>query len=56
MRKALPFQHQALERAQVASKAVAVFLSHFVARGALGCRSASFGLPSTALGGLLFNV
>lgn len=56
MRKALPRQHQALKRAQVASIAAARFLSQFVARGTLGCRSVSFGLPGTLLGRLLFNV
>ena len=55
MREALPFQYQGLERAQVAAKAAARFLFHFVARSTFGLsRSVSFGLPGVQLGGLFF--
>lgn len=55
MREALPFQYQALKRAQVTAKAAARLFFNFVARSTLGLsRSVSFGLPGIQLGGLLF--
>lgn len=54
MRKALPIQHQALKRAQVATEAVAVSIYVCAARSVLSRSSVSLSLHSTALGGLFF--